>query len=681
MLAHHPSPTVIARPFQLLLVLILAPALSFAAPEKILPKTLVLKPVEYYRQQAEAWRLETSRNKTNGAAWLNYYAAATYAQQSSPELQKIVVEMTAAVPNTYEWLLVKGWNDGYQHSARNFLVQAYVMDASRPDAYGLLQRSSEFTLDKEKRQTFSQLLSNTGQISSSLLNYSYNVLMSVERSAVLITEGESTTTPLYVLQDLMKVRSDVTILDLDMLVQPDYMQKKLQAAGISMTGPLNSENLKRTLCSSLPQSNKERKFYYALTLSKDNLTSMRESLYVVGLASLHSPGNVDNLSQIRKNLEKEFLLDYLKVDFNGESQDATGKVLNANYLVPMVLLYESYKKEGNQIKAAELRLFMEQIARERGKEETIARLLDETTGETVPYFPFLIDIKTLDGQFRIYMDKLWAQESEVTNAQYNRFLNYLKSNSLNDLHAKYTFDFSELTEPALSMMRNYAADRVPTKKNRFFTNYPAVNISYESAMAYCQWLTDQYNHTPDRKFRRVKFRLPSIQEWQLAAASIKNPTSMEWDDQLVEVRISKDPKEMFPKDAVATKVSLKDPSIKYPWFRVWYFRSTALNNRGCWLGNFNVPDTVTCPSMIKMRTPGVSADGYSNMAATRSYFPNDIGLYDVVGNVAEMTLEKGKACGGSWNHTPEESTMRSVNLYTKPDATVGFRVFMEILEK
>jgi hypothetical protein len=52
----------------------------------------------------------------------------------------------------------------------------------------------------------------------------------------------------------------------------------------------------------------------------------------------------------------------------------------------------------------------------------------------------------------------------------------------------------------------------------------------------------------------------------------------------------------------------------------------------------------------------------------------------VVGNVAEMTLEKGKACGGSWNHSPEESTIKSVNDYNGPSANVGFRVFMEVIQ-
>jgi hypothetical protein len=69
------------------------------------------------------------------------------------------------------------------------------------------------------------------------------------------------------------------------------------------------------------------------------------------------------------------------------------------------------------------------------------------------------------------------------------------------------------------------------------------------------------------------------------------------------------------------------------------------------------------------------------MARTASYFPNDMGLYDVVGNVAEMISEKGQACGGSWDDLPFQSTIHSIKSYTKPGATIGFRVFMEVLEE
>ena len=57
-----------------------------------------------------------------------------------------------------------------------------------------------------------------------------------------------------------------------------------------------------------------------------------------------------------------------------------------------------------------------------------------------------------------------------------------------------------------------------------------------------------------------------------------------------------------------------------------------------------------------------------------------MGLYDAVGNVAEMIDEKGKACGGSWNDPSEKSTIHSVKEFNGADETVGFRVFMEVIE-
>jgi hypothetical protein len=266
----------------------------------------------------------------------------------------------------------------------------------------------------------------------------------------------------------------------------------------------------------------------------------------------------------------------------------------------------------------------------------------------------------------------------VTNEQYNYFLNYLSTNSLTDLYEKYKFDFSAYDEPALSLMKGYVSPGGLHKEGNQFKTYPAVNIRYESAIAYCDWLTTQYNNSPDHKFKKVKFRLPSIDEWQVAAAGFKNPTSWKLDDLTAEVKIY--PKgEEFGKNFEKKIVSLKDPEILYPWFRVFNYRNSVVNRKGCYLGNFKVPDNITCPGIKKGGI--MAADGFLAMSITEAYFPNDVGLFDVVGNVAEMTLEKGKACGGSWNHTPEESTIKSINAYTKPDAAIGFRIFMEIVEK
>jgi hypothetical protein len=58
-----------------------------------------------------------------------------------------------------------------------------------------------------------------------------------------------------------------------------------------------------------------------------------------------------------------------------------------------------------------------------------------------------------------------------------------------------------------------------------------------------------------------------------------------------------------------------------------------------------------------------------------------MGLCDIVGNGAEMIDRKGKARGRSWDQLPEESTIRSVSNYSGPNGSVGFRIFMEVVEE
>jgi hypothetical protein len=224
-------------------------------------------------------------------------------------------------------------------------------------------------------------------------------------------------------------------------------------------------------------------------------------------------------------------------------------------------------------------------------------------------------------------------------------------------------------------MKSYHLVRTPTKKEKYFNNYPIVNVSYEAAQAYCSWLTEQYNNTADRKYKRVKFRLPSIKEWQVAALGYRKIQSWNLNENTIEMQIPKDSTDMICKGCEKKSFSFSESDILYPWFGAYYYRNKPLNSKGCALGNFKWPEPVK-PCLPKMPV----MDGWILMAPVQTYFPNDIGLYDVVGNVAEMTNEKGKACGGSWNHSPEESTILSVNEYSAPSSEVGFRVFMEVIE-
>ncbi|MBL0741926.1 formylglycine-generating enzyme family protein [Chryseolinea lacunae] len=662
-----------------LLLILYSGVLLAGAPQPIAAKTKVIKPAGWYEAQAVQWQEETQKEKRNAASWMNYYIASRYAQRPDSQLADIVANMRAAVPGSFEMLCVQAWQEDDRAKALPMLEQAFALQPNNPATYASLLLEHEFLGHDEKRKDFSQKLFNSEQFSQALLHYSYNVLMSVEKDAVLFTEADHITLPILVLQDVMKIRPDVKVMSLDLLLEPNYRSRKLNGAGLlwddAQLVPLSPADQKKTLCASLPIQNQNLAFYYTLTLSPENISAIKNQLYVVGLASQLSTTRLDNMTRLKENLENNFLLDYLTVNFDGESESATGKVLQTNYLVPMLLLHEHYLKMGDKQRAAYWESMVVKLASESGKETLVSNFLAGKKAEALPFVPFALNTKDLDDHFRLVKENVYAFNAELTNGRYNDFLDYLMQTNRMDLYEKCKYDLSRYEEPALSFMKSYHVPRVVSKKQKFYSNYPVINISYEAAVAYCEWLTEQYNNVAGRKFKKVKFRLPSVNEWQIAAASLRNAESWVLEENKAQVKVFEPGHDVSRKYEMKT-VSLADKDILYPWFRYYGIRNTVLNSRGCSLGNFKFPDTLKpCPG-----TKTTTADGFWLMAPVESYFPNDIGLFDVVGNVAEMTNERGKACGGSWNHSPEESTIKSINTYDGPSDAVGFRVFMDVIE-
>ncbi len=657
----------------ILFVLFTAFALQVSAaadPENILPRTKEIRSQQWYHEQALAWCVRAKQSNTR-ESWINYYTAAKYAQWQVADLNRIIEDAKNILRDDFTVKLITAWHSGITREASSMLKELENISSDHVLLNTLLIMHDELNFDVASRRVHAERLFSKDVVSSSLLSYSYNVLMSIEDGGLLVCDGDNTTIPLFILQDIFDVRRDVIVLNLDLLLDPDYRLKKLAANGIDAEGQDFPD--KEAICEWLTQNSSSKKIYYALTLPQQHITAIKDQLYVVGLASQAAKTRLDNITSIRENLENRFLLDNLTVDFSGENQFASGKVLSTNYLVPMLLLFEHYKSVGNNEKLSEWKMVIDKIARETGKEVLVQNFLSKKIA--APFVSAGLDVKAIEGRMKLVKGKIYAGETEVTNLEYNTFLRYLKTNGLDEIYSKSNFDLSQYEEPSLSLMKQYHADLKPVKKQQYHTNYPVINISYAGGQAYCEWLTEQYNNTSGRKFTKVKFRLPTISEWRIAALGYKDFQSWDIYENKIEIAIPENPNEEFCKNCPKKSFNFRESQVLYPWYGAFYIRNKALNNRGCSLGNFKWPDTQ------KPCRPGwVTVDGWVLTSPVQSYFPNGMGLYDVVGNVAEMINEEGKACGGSWNHDPEQSTILSINEYKGPDASTGFRVFMEVIE-
>lgn len=232
------------------------------------------------------------------------------------------------------------------------------------------------------------------------------------------------------------------------------------------------------------------------------------------------------------------------------------------------------------------------------------------------------------------------QKTEVSNLEYRTFLFDLLIQGRNDDFLKARPDHKQW-----SILANQ--EKHPYEDHYFshpaYDNYPVVNISREGAEMYCKWLSQEVYKILDDKKKELfnDVRLPMREEWVMAASIEGKKGPFAWTGQ--------------------------------------YTRNSA----GCYLANYRLTpeeyakqDSVANPTM----------NSNDLTAPVGSYNPNDFGIYNMSGNVAEMvyndieTKAAGTA-GGGWRNTEEEIKILGPDPYagvTTPNPGIGFRVVMTV---
>lgn len=229
-------------------------------------------------------------------------------------------------------------------------------------------------------------------------------------------------------------------------------------------------------------------------------------------------------------------------------------------------------------------------------------------------------------------DRLYIDRTEIANVHWREFLFY----TLNVDSGRH-FKLEDALLDTLvwaSQDQGYALSE-HYFRHPSFNSYPAVGITHQQAETFCRWRTQAVNQmltqskTANYPFRKVLYRLPTNEEWELAAADGLDLYS-------------------YPYGLV----SLYDKKG-----RILIHTYKQPVSRG------------EHTSSVKIYT-----------SSTTAFYPNSKGIYQLQGNVSEMIADEGIAKGGNFTWPADSARVNQKHFYTKPQEWLGFRCVCEIIE-
>ncbi|MGE0560575.1 MAG: formylglycine-generating enzyme family protein [Flavobacteriales bacterium] len=234
-------------------------------------------------------------------------------------------------------------------------------------------------------------------------------------------------------------------------------------------------------------------------------------------------------------------------------------------------------------------------------------------------------------------DQLYMDETEITNFNWQEYLTWLEKK-----HGKKAAAYKNALPDTMVWKDNEGNNELYVKyyfSHPAYREYPVVGISYEQAINFCKWRTEQVKELFKTKALTDKKNIyPSNFEYRL-------PTKEEW--------------EAAAKIGYSQKTK-KQLDSKYKGQLLANLRQKSADN------------------VVVAGNPAQNAD---LTAPVKSYWPNAAGCYNLIGNVAEMIHQQGLAKGGSWINHPNEIAIEKEITYTKPTAWLGFRCVAESKSK
>lgn len=327
-------------------------------PEEIRSKRLYVYDQSTYQDLAELWS-KYNKAYPSEYAYGNWCYAERYAGHDFIPLVKKGLKKYPDNPLLLYLASMENQGRPNDKQALEYLEKAVAIDPGFIDPWFSLVTIYMGFGDDEKMNLALRKILESGYIHEDIYDYNYNVLMSLEPNAVLITNGDNDTYPVWVLQQIMNVRPDVSLANMSLMNTEWYpvflvergapkfttasdvkaVRDSVDQAIASRTEktPIMNSYANPLLAKMISAAEREnRPVYFALTVCEDDfINSYKKSGRILGLATLVTPTKEDEAAQtaaVMRALLGEFRtggLDSWRLR-NSKPIDS-GRMLSANY--------------------------------------------------------------------------------------------------------------------------------------------------------------------------------------------------------------------------------------------------------------------------------------------------------------------------------------------------------------
>ena len=339
---------------------------NIITPEKQISFAREKKTHNYYVKQAELWWGEVQKDEKSETSWFNYYRACRNAQGTADWKEEFVRESSALrlgvdivklmkthIPDTFTYYFVAGSTGGVA-SDGDLLLKAYRLNPDFEGIHSDVVTYATTTLNDGLRKEVNERWFKRNELSPNLMAYAYNVLLSLEPGAILLTENDNDTYPLWMLQDVKNIRADVTVINIDFLLDGDYRTptfRKLHIRPLEV-GEIRvndySKNWEKVVHHFVTAYGTDKPLYLAMSMAPTRYEGLTADMYATGLAWRYSKKKIPTLALNRGLFDSKFFFDYIEDNFSYDISQKFVRELNLNYL-PLLKECYSYYKSTNDI--------------------------------------------------------------------------------------------------------------------------------------------------------------------------------------------------------------------------------------------------------------------------------------------------------------------------------------------